>query len=53
MDHLNPEQLAALAAEPTFSLPPAEQEHLSACPVCRAGLDELRAAYQARFGRAL
>lgn len=41
MDHLNPEQLAALAAEPTFTLPADEQEHLSACPVCRAELAEL------------
>lgn len=43
MDHLNPEQLAALAAEPTFTLPPEEQEHLSSCLACRADLDELGA----------
>jgi anti-sigma-K factor RskA len=43
VDHLNPEQLAALAAEPTFSLPADEQEHLSSCPVCRAELAELGA----------
>ena len=43
MDHLNPEQLAALAAEPTFTLPSDEQAHLSSCPACRAELDELGA----------
>ncbi|GAA3559443.1 hypothetical protein GCM10022197_13570 [Microlunatus spumicola] len=41
MAHLSPEQLAALASEPTLVPSPEEREHLASCPSCSAGLAEL------------
>jgi len=39
--HLSPEQLAALASEPTLVPSTEEREHLASCPSCSAGLAEL------------
>jgi anti-sigma-K factor RskA len=39
--HLSPEQLAALASEPTLVPSADEREHLAACPSCSAALAEL------------